>query len=116
MNGNTATGAARAAAQLEPSGAAESGPSGAAAAHLYWANFSNGTVAQGSLNGTHAKTIVKHQYARTGWRSVPGATAVGAKADGPTALAAAALTRQIRLAAARRVTCYAPDLAVAIQS
>ena len=42
--------------------AAQSRPSGAAAAHLYWANFTNGTIVEANLNGTHAKTIAKGQH------------------------------------------------------
>jgi len=37
------------------------GPSGAAA-RLYWANFSSGTIVEASLNGTHAKTIANGQH------------------------------------------------------
>lgn len=54
----------------ETGGAAQSGPSGAAAAHLYWADYA-GTIVEANLNGTHAKTIAKGQHGPAGVAADP---------------------------------------------
>jgi hypothetical protein len=56
--------------------AAQSGPSGAAAAHLYWANggthpFHSGTIVEANLNGTQATTIAKHRHVPLGLAAGP---------------------------------------------
>lgn len=51
--------------------AAQPGPSGAAAVHLYWANSHNGTIVEANLDGSHANTIAEGQYGPAGVAASP---------------------------------------------